>query len=315
MKSLHTRKVLLIALASFTLLHSVVCAVTSQVTYHRSAADLLKGETENVIINSEGTIKLARKATEIDCTDLLEDVWIINTIVTDSDGNVYIGTSPNGDIIKYNSASGLAKKIYPLDDENTTPDQITEPSDPNQDTSLELFSNEHIFAMILDKSDKLLVDVSGSNPRLIKFEKDQPNTIFEFEDDSVIYIFDMVLDTKGNIYIATGPQGLIYRLDSSGKNPTLVYDSRDKNILSLAVGKDGFIYAGADQRGIVYKINPENQSATVLFDSAQTEITALVLDQEGNLYATATSDQAAKEQTQRAASAERQQQSSPQASQ
>ena len=189
MKSLHTRKVLLIALASFVFSHGIVCAVTSQVTYHRSAADLLKGKTENTIIDSEGTIKLARQATEIDCADLLENVWIINTIVTDSNGNVYIGTSPNGDIIKYNSASSLAKKIYPIDDENTTPVPITELSDPNQDGSLEPFSNEHIFAMILDKSDKLLAAVSGSSPRLIKFEKDQPNTIFEFKDDSVIYIF------------------------------------------------------------------------------------------------------------------------------
>ena len=150
MKSLHTRKALLIALASFTLLHGLVCAVTSQVTYHRSAADLLKGETENVIIDSEGTIKLARQATEIDCADLLGDVWIINTIVTDSKGNVYIGTSPNGDIIKYNNTNNLVKKIYPLDDENTTPAQITESSDPNQDASLDPFKNEHIFFSLRD---------------------------------------------------------------------------------------------------------------------------------------------------------------------
>ncbi|GAI06223.1 unnamed protein product, partial [marine sediment metagenome] len=35
-------------------------------------------------------------------------------------------------------------------------------------------------------------------------------------------------------------------LDPLGKKSQLIYDSLDKNILSLAIGQDGFVYAGSD---------------------------------------------------------------------
>ncbi len=85
-------------------------------------------------------------------------------------------------------------------------------------------------------------------------------------------------------------------LDPSGKVAQLVYDSPDKNILSLVAGKDGFVYAGSDTRGLVYKINPRNKSATILYDSDEPEISALLFAggapaDAGYLYATATSAQ------------------------
>jgi hypothetical protein len=81
----------------------------------------------------------------------------------------------------------------------------------------------------------------------------------------------------------------VYRLDSFGGEAELVYDSLDKNILSLAIGQDDFIYAGSDSRGLIYKINPRTKTATVLYDSDQPEITALLFTEEGDLYAAATS--------------------------
>jgi outer membrane protein assembly factor BamB len=103
-------------------------------------------------------------------------------------------------------------------------------------------------------------------------------------------------DSVGNLYIGTGPEGKIYVLDPSGKVAQLVYDSPDKNILSLVAGKDGFVYAGSDTRGLVYKINPRNKSATILYDSDEPEISALLFAggapaDAGYLYATATSAQ------------------------
>ncbi|MHC5059915.1 MAG: NHL repeat-containing protein [Planctomycetota bacterium] len=264
-------------------------AVTSEISRHRSAGDLLKGETENTIIDSEGTIKLARKSAQIDLARVLKDVWIINTIVADSAGTIYLGTSPNGDIIKY--SNGEATRIYPVVSKSSTE---TEPADPNAPGTDQTFVNEHIFAMAIDSAGCLLAAVSGDNCRLMRLENGYFETIYRPE--GATYILAISLDELGNIYLGTGPEGKVFRLGPTGQNPQLVYDSRDKNILSLAVGRDDFIYAGSDKRGLVYKINPTTNTASVLYDSEQSEITSLLFDGDDNLYVAATSAEAVKSQ-------------------
>ncbi|MEE9370936.1 MAG: hypothetical protein V3W45_05630, partial [Sedimentisphaerales bacterium] len=73
-------------------------AVTSKITRHTSAVDLLKGETEDIVVGSKGTLQLGRAAELL--VGELEDVWSINSIVI-KDGTVYLGTSPNGGIYEY----------------------------------------------------------------------------------------------------------------------------------------------------------------------------------------------------------------------
>ena len=277
---LANRKYLFIAtLSCFFLATAISTAVNSEMTHHRSSADFLKGETENATIESTGTISLARKTDAIDLGKTLKNVWSINTIISDSGGNLYLGTSPNGDIIKYRD--GKFSKIH-----LTTSDALVESviaPDAGQP-----FKNEHIFAMAIDNSNQLLAAVSGDDCRLLRFDRKwNSNTIFQQAD--VNYIFAIAIDSAGNIYLGTGPEGKIYRLDPSGNNPTLIYDSREKNIMSLEIGRDGYIYAGSDQKGIVYKINPDNLKVTVLFDSEQTEITSMLMDAGGDLYVAATS--------------------------
>jgi hypothetical protein len=141
---------------------------------------------------------------------------------------------------------------------------------------------------------------------LCRFEADKIETIYEPNDAK--YIFAITVDYSGNIYLGTGPKGKVYGLNSLGKKAQLIYDSLDKNILSLASGEDGYIYAGSDSRGLVYKINPRTKKATVLYDSEQPEITALLLmgpedvsDTLSGLYAAATSAKIVQAQTQFAA--------------
>ena len=288
---------------------SACLAVSSKIVRHQSSADLLKGKAEGLVIGSRGTIQLGRSAqTPVEEFEDFEDVWSINSIVV-SGGAVYFGTSPNGGIYKY-SLNKLSK-IYPLDEDNDP-----EENDPNdkdksdgEDKSdgkkvkaEELLTNEHIFALAMDVSGRLLAGMSGKNCRLCRFENEKMETIYEPNDAK--YIFAIAVDDSGNIYLGTGPEGKIYQLDSRGKKAQLLYDSLDKNILSLAVGKDGFIYAGSDGRGLVYKINTSSKEATVLYDSEQPEITALLFTEdsgESGLYAAATSAKIVQTQTKFAA--------------
>ncbi len=290
-------------------LSSACLAVSSKVTRHTSSSDLLKGQTEEVVISSRGTIQLGRAAetpVEEEEFEDLGDVWSINSIVV-SGGTVYFGTSPNGGIYKY-SLNKLTK-IYPVEeDQRPTEKKPKDVNDPNS-TKVEAekhLSNEHIFAMATDVSGRLLAGISGEKCRLCRFEADKMETIYEPNDAK--YIFAITVDYSGNIYLGTGPEGKVYGLNSLGKKAQLIYDSPDKNILSLASGGDGYIYAGSDSRGLVYKINPRTKKATVLYDSEQPEITALLLmgpedvsDTLSGLYAAATSAKIVQAQTQFAA--------------
>jgi hypothetical protein len=264
---------------------------------------LLKGQAEDVVVSSRGTIELGRAA-EVLIKEFegFKDVWSVNTIVV-SGGTVYFGTSPNGGIYKY-SLNKLTK-IYPAKSEKTpNGNQSSEPNDANTPGSKTVkaeqhLSNEHIFAMATDVAGRLLAGISGDKCKLCRFEGDKMETIYEPNDAK--YVFAITVDYSGNIYLGTGPKGKIYRLNSLGKKAQLVYDSPDKNILSLATGEDGYIYAGSDSRGLVYKINPRTEKATVLYDSDQPEITALLFEGGDGLYAAATSAKIVQAQTQFAA--------------
>lgn len=265
-------------------------AVSSKVTRHRSSADLLKGKTEDIVIGSKGTIQLGCAAKTL--AENFEGVWSINSIVVNAD-TIFIGTSPNGNIYKY-SLDKLTK-IYPTEPEppestkpaGNEPNDSNKPDDANEIQEEKHLQNEHIFAMAADVTGRLLAAVSGDTCKLMRLEKGEMQTIFEPND--VKYIFAIAIDNAGNIYLATGPQGRLYKLDPLAENPKIVYESRDKNILSLAIDPNDFVYAGSDDRGLVYKINPKTNSASVLYDSDQPEITALLFTENGDLYAAATS--------------------------
>jgi hypothetical protein len=263
--------------------------------------DLLKGRTEDVVVGSDGTIQLGRSAETL--VEAEEDVWSINSIVV-SAGTVFLGTSPNGGIYKY-SLGKLCPISTPcqqsvdtgcvtsdVESEKVEGDEqsVTDPNDTNEPAgemvkTEQHLSNEHIFAMATDVSGRLLVGISGEKCSLCRLEAGEIKTIFEPNDAK--YIFAIAIGPGGDIYLGTGPQGKIYQLDSFGKGPQLIYDSTDKNILSLAA-EGSFLYAGSDSRGLIYKINPRTKTAAVLYDSDQPEITALLFA--GNdLYAAATS--------------------------
>lgn len=296
-----------------------VCwAVTSDITRHNTGTDLLKGEVDGVVVSSEGTIGLGRAAQTLaekfgapldeSCEKDTEEVWSINSIVV-SGGNIFVGTSPNGGVYKY-SLGGLTR-IYPVESEQQSQDEQeesieieSEPNDVNSSDDAntvdieQYLSNEHIFAMATDVAGRLLVGVSGESCKLYRFEAGQMEVVFEPNEKDVKYIFAIAVDDGGDIYLGTGPEGRVYRLNPFGKESQLIYDSIDKNILSLEVGEDGFIYAGSDDRGLVYKINSTTKTATVLYDSQEEEITALLMENKSKqkdgeskaaLYAAATS--------------------------
>jgi outer membrane protein assembly factor BamB len=302
---------------SASLLTSPAWAITSKITRQSTGKELLQGKTDRVVVTSRGTIQLGRASKIL--ADEIKDAWAINSIVI-SGSTVYLGTSPNGIIYKYNM--GRLTRLYPPEGQHL-PDKPATTKEPNEPAAAEgkdagkakgeiikaeeRFANQHIYAMAVDVAGRLLVGISGAKARLCRYEAGALETIFEPNDAR--YIFAVEVDSVGNIYLGTGPEGKVYVLDPSGKVAQLVYDSPDKNILSLAAGQDGLVYAGSDSRGLIYKINPRNKTATVVYDSDEPEISALLfagsaLPEGGTLYAAATSAKVVQAESQFAAQQE-----------
>ena len=97
------------------------------------------------------------------------------------------------------------------------------------------------------------------------------------------YIWDMVLDKAGNLYVGTGDHGEIYKVTPKGEH-SLFFKSDETHIRALTLDAQGNLIAGTDGSGLIYRISPAGE-AFVLYSAPKKEITALALDRDGNIYA------------------------------
>src|SRR6202795_5087761 len=96
------------------------------------------------------------------------------------------------------------------------------------------------------------------------------------------YIWDIVLDHAGALYVATGDNGEIYKVSAKGQH-SLFFKSDEVHIRVLALDPKGNLIAGSDGSGLVYRIAP-NGEAFVLYSAPKKEITAIAIDPAGNIY-------------------------------
>jgi hypothetical protein len=96
------------------------------------------------------------------------------------------------------------------------------------------------------------------------------------------FIFSSTTDAAGNIYLGTGHEGRIYKIDKSGKSSVLL-DTAELDIMALTVDGAGNLYAASSPDGKVYRITPDGQSST-FYDPEDKYIWSLAADKSGNLY-------------------------------
>ncbi len=99
------------------------------------------------------------------------------------------------------------------------------------------------------------------------------------------YIWDLALDKAGNLYVATGDHGEIYRVTPKGEH-SVFFKSDETHIRVLAFDAQENLIAGSDGSGLIYRISPAGEGF-VLYSAPKKEITALALDRAGNIYAAA----------------------------
>ncbi|MGE5322159.1 MAG: hypothetical protein ACM3SW_04830 [Actinomycetota bacterium] len=112
-----------------------------------------------------------------------------------------------------------------------------------------------------------------------------------FFDPKTKYIWDLALDNQGRLYVATGDNGEIFRVDKNGQGGVF-FKSDEAHMRVLAFDPQGNLIAGSDGGALVYRITPAGQGF-VLYSAPRKEITALAVDAAGNIYAAATGTQKA----------------------
>ncbi|MDQ2747189.1 MAG: WD40 repeat domain-containing protein, partial [Acidobacteriota bacterium] len=95
------------------------------------------------------------------------------------------------------------------------------------------------------------------------------------------YVWSSAIDAGGNVFLGTGSDGKIYRVDTSG-NGKLFADLNELNVSALAIGKSGEMFAGTSPDGKVYRVDA-NGNATVFFEPKEKYIWSLAILSDGSL--------------------------------
>jgi hypothetical protein len=101
-------------------------------------------------------------------------------------------------------------------------------------------------------------------------------------DTNQAYIFSMVRDKAGNLYVGTGHEGKVFKIDPQG-NGSLYFQTKELDIFALALDAADILYVGTSPEGKVYKVTAANQ-ATDFCDPEDRYIWSLMFDDAGNLY-------------------------------
>jgi hypothetical protein len=239
--------------------------------------DLSKGTATGVAIRSVGGLELAPAVKALSTTPSTY-IW---SIAADQSGNLY-------------AATGAPARVYRI----TPQGQSTTIFEPQE---------LQVQALAVDKSGILYAATNPdgkvyriepvANIRLssspvsktkTKIEADKTKSASEFSasiffDPGTKYIWDLVFDNSGNLYVATGDHGEIFRVTSKGEH-SVFFKSDEAHIRALAVDAKGNLIAGSDGSGLVYQIKPDGEGF-VLYSAPKKEITALAIDKAGNIYA------------------------------
>jgi len=95
-------------------------------------------------------------------------------------------------------------------------------------------------------------------------------------DTMANYVWAMQPDGKGNVYLATGDGGNIYKMDAAGK-VTPIFKTGELEVTSLALGTDGNLYAGTAPHGLVFVAFAGGKGEKV-FTTQEKYVTALTYD-------------------------------------
>ncbi len=231
---------------------SVVSGSSPKFFQAATQTDFLKGDVENLTIDSNGRLTLG-PATELVYETAAPFLW---SMVAQPDGTLFIGTGNEG-------------KVFRID--------------PQGHGSLFFDSAElEAHALALAPNGGLYVGTSPDG-KIYKVDRNGSATPFFSPDEK--YIWALAVDGKGNVFAGTGDKGVIYKIAPDGKG-TQFYKTNATHAMSLAFDKAGNLLVGTGTPGNVLRVDPDGKPF-MLLDSSFQEVRALRFDDKGTLYVAA----------------------------
>jgi hypothetical protein len=218
--------------------------------------DFLKGDVENLSIDSDGRVFLGPAATQVAET-AAPFIW---TLVPSADGTLWAGTGNEGQVLKI-ARDGKTSTFFDA-------------------------AEMEVHAIAAAPAGGLYIATSPDG-KIYRVAADGAATTFFDPDDK--YIWALATAPDGALFAATGDKGNIYRITPDGKG-SLFYKTNTTNVVTLAIDKAGNLLAGTESPGRIFRID-KNAKAFVLLDSSFKEIHALKIAADGTIYAAAFSGQ------------------------
>jgi hypothetical protein len=251
MRHLRTRLLVAAAAAALTL---PVYASSAKFFQAATQSDFLKGDVENLSIDSRGELSLG-PATELVYETSSPFLW---SIVAQPDGTMFVGSGNEG-------------KVYKID--------------PQGRGSAFFDSAElEVHALAPAPNGGLYV---GTSPDGKIYQVDRSGTAKPFFSSDDKYIWALAVDGKGNVFAGTGDKGIVYKITPDGKGEPF-YKTNATHANALAFDRAGNLVVGTGMPGQVLRLDPDGKPF-VLLDSPFQEIRALRFDDQGRLYVAALS--------------------------
>ncbi len=240
------------ALLLLAAIPSLLPAVDTHVWEQSEQAEFNRGAAKNLSIRSDGHITLAPQFKELDSTT---DPYLW-AVAQDSKGVLYYaGGAP----------TGASTKIYAL-----TPGE--KPRTFSEIASLE------VHALAIDSKDRLYAAVLP-DAKIYRIENGKPVLFF---DAKCKYIWAMTFDKSGNLFVATGDSGLIYKVAPDGTGAKF-FDTEETHARSMILDSEGDLIVGTEPSGLILRVSPAGKGY-VLYQANKREVTA-VAERNGVIYA------------------------------
>jgi len=220
--------------------------------------ELTKGTATGVAIRSTGGLELAPTFRSLYATPSTY-IW---AIAADDAGNVYV-------------AAGAPARVYRITSEGRAT-IIFEPKEL-QVQALQIGAGGAIYAATAPDGKVYKIEHKPGNKAPAKAdpvqgtpgEKDKEKDGVKptadpswsssvYFEPGTKYIWDLALDKGGNLYVATGDHGEIFRVTPKGEH-SVFFKSDETHIRVLAFDAQENLIAGSDGSGLIYRISPAGE--------------------------------------------------------
>src|SRR3954447_21508173 len=243
-----------VALAVTLFVASNAFAVAPQFWRVRNTEDFLAGDIEGFAVTSRGEL---RPGPSLKKVGTFTDPFVLAQV-----------SAPNGD---HFFGTGNEGKVYRL--RGTELKAIYTAAEPE------------IYAVAFH--DGALYAGTSPNGKVYRIDPNDGKAAV-FYDPKQAYIWAMSFLPNGDLAIATGVDGKLFRVTPKGEGKVL-FDSPETHLRCLAVKKDGTLLAGGSAKGRIYEIRPDG-GAHALYDSSLSEISSIYVDANGIGWASAASN-------------------------